>query len=60
MAEKIEGERAKGEAAEAFDDLDLDERSEYHVDMDEPVKHEVLDVDAALAELKRRMGKSGG
>jgi phage shock protein A len=60
MAEKIEGERAKGEAAEALDDLDLDERSEYHVDMDEPVKREVLDVDAALAELKRRMGESGG
>ncbi len=54
MAEKIEGERAAGEAAEAFDNLDLNRRSEYHIDLDEPPAEE-LDVDAALAELKRRM-----
>jgi hypothetical protein len=54
MAEKIEGERAAGEAAEAFDDLDLDRQSQYQIDLDEPPAEE-LDVDAALAELKRRM-----
>ncbi len=58
MAEKIEGERAAGEAAEAFDGLGLDERSEYHIDVDEPARREELDVDAALEELKRRMGES--
>jgi len=67
MAEKIEGERARGEAAEAFDELDLDAATEtrgsadfdYRVELDEPPPHrEELDVDAALAELKRRMGKS--
>lgn len=58
MAEKIEGTRAEGEAAEAFDELDLDEPSEYHVDLDEAPRREELDVDAALAELKRRMGQS--
>jgi len=60
MAEKIEGERAAGEAAEAFGDaeLGLDEKSEYHIDMDAPQQREELDVDAALAELKRRMGES--
>lgn len=57
MAEKIEGTRASAEAAEAFDELDLDEGSEYHVDVDEPPVREELDVDAALAELKRRMGE---
>jgi phage shock protein A len=56
MAEKIEGEKARGDAAEAFDALDLDETSEYHIDMDEAPAEE-LDVDAALEELKRRMGK---
>ncbi len=56
MAEKIDGERAKGEAAEAFDNLDLETDSEYHVDLEEPPRQE-LDVDAALAELKRRMEK---
>lgn len=49
MAEKIEGTQAE---ADAFDELDLDRGSELHVDDDE--KRE-LDVDAALAELKRRM-----
>lgn len=61
MAEKIDGERAQGEAAEAFDDLDLDddEGSRYRIDLDEAPRREELDVDAALAELKRRMGRSG-
>jgi phage shock protein A len=60
MAEKIEGTRARAEAAEAFDELDfdLDEGSEYRVDLDEPAPRRELDVDAALAELKRRMGES--
>ena len=57
MAEKIEGTRARAEAAEAFDDLDLDEPSEYSIDLDEPAPREELDVDAALAELKRRMNE---
>ena len=63
MAEKIEGERRQGEAAEALGDLDLDdlevdEGSEFQVRLDEsPPEREALDVDAALAELKRRMGK---
>lgn len=56
MAEKIEGTRARADAAEAFDELDLGGPSEYRVDLDEAPK-EPLDVDAALAELKRRMGE---
>ena len=55
MAEKIEGERREGDAAEALDELDLGD-SEYHVRLDEtPPTRDDLDVDAALAELKRRM-----
>jgi phage shock protein A len=57
MAEKIEGNRAQGEAAEAFGELDFDEPSEYHVDVDEAPAPE-RDVDAALEELKRRMKDS--
>jgi hypothetical protein len=57
MAEKIEGNRARGEAAEAFDDLDLDKPSEFHVEIDDDPPEE-LDVDAALEELKRRMRDS--
>jgi phage shock protein A len=59
MAEKIEGERSEAEAAEILDSLDIDERSEYHVeyDADEAPPKQELDVDAALAELKRRMGQ---
>ncbi|MDH3205890.1 MAG: hypothetical protein OEO79_04720 [Gemmatimonadota bacterium] len=58
MAEKIEGERSKGEAAEILDSLDLDGDSDYHVELDaQPPKREEMDVDAALAELKRRMGE---
>jgi phage shock protein A len=62
MAEKIEGERRQGDAAEALDALDLDgDDSEYHVRLDdEPPQREELDVDAALAELKRRMGEGQG
>ena len=43
-------DEARSEAAAEFDPLDL------HVDMDTPPREE-LDVDAALEELKRRMGK---
>jgi hypothetical protein len=62
MAEKIEGERRTGEAAEALDDLDLDldggDDFDYDVGLvDAPPPKEELDVDAALAELKRRMGQ---
>lgn len=59
MAEKIEGERSDAEAAEILDSLDIEERSEYHVeyDADEAPPKQELDVDAALAELKRRMGQ---
>jgi phage shock protein A len=59
MEEKIEGNRARGEAAEEFDKLDLDNRSEYHIDLDDTPPEE-LDVDAALAELKRRMKDTSG
>ncbi len=60
MAEKIEGEKAAGDAAEAFSnaDLGLDEGSEHRIDLDAPPASEELDVDAALEELKRRMGES--
>ena len=63
MAEKIEGERRHGEAAEALDELDLETADEddldYHVRLDEePAPRDEMDVDAALAELKRRMGQS--
>lgn len=60
MAEKIEGERRQGEAAEAIGDLDLDGGDDFDFDVgldDEPPPKEELDVDAALAELKRRMGR---
>lgn len=59
MAEKIRGDRSDAEAAEILDSLDVDERLEYHVeyDADEAPPKEEMDVDAALAELKRRMGQ---
>lgn len=59
MAEKMTGESARADAAEAFDSLDLDggEISDYDVTLDEPPPREELNVDAALAELKRRMGR---
>jgi hypothetical protein len=57
MAEKLEGNHAHGEAAETFDDLDLDKPSEFRVEIDDDPP-EKLDVDAALEELKRRMRES--
>jgi phage shock protein A len=60
MAEKIQGERRQGEAAEALADLDLDGMDELDYDVtldDPPPAREEMDVDAALAELKRRMGQ---
>jgi phage shock protein A len=61
MAAKIEGEDSRAEAAEILDSLDLDGDSDYHVELDvESTETEELDVDAALAELKRRMGEAGG
>ncbi|MEX2465644.1 MAG: hypothetical protein WD995_01955 [Gemmatimonadota bacterium] len=56
MAEKIEGEGHAADAAEEMDDLDLDRASDFHVEI-ETSAPEPRDVDAALAELKRRMGK---
>lgn len=58
MADKIEGTEARAEAAEAFSDLDLDDGPDYRIDLDE--EPEELDVDAALAELKRRMKEQDG
>lgn len=58
MADKIEGRRAEAEAAEAFSELELDEESEFRIDLDE--EPEELDVDAALEELKRRMKERDG
>jgi phage shock protein A len=59
MAEKMTGERARAEAAEELDSIDVDsgEITDYDVTLDEPPPREQLDVDAALAELKRRMGR---
>jgi phage shock protein A len=60
MAEKMTGESQRAEAAEALGSIDLegDEVADYDVALDEPPPaREPLDVDAALAELKRRMGK---
>ena len=55
MAEAIGETKAEAEAAQAFDELD--QPSEFRVDIDDtPVPRE-LDVDAALEELKRRMGE---
>ena len=57
MAGKIDDEHAKGDAAEAFSDLDLGpEKSDYHIDLDEVPPPEP-DYEARLAELKRRMGE---
>jgi phage shock protein A len=59
MAEKIEGKRAEADAAEAFSDLDLDDGSDYRIELDDDPPEE-LDVDAALEELKRRMKERDG
>lgn len=56
MAEKIEGERTAAEAEEDLSDLDEELRSDFHVELDARPP-EPPDVDAALAELKRRMGR---
>jgi len=57
MSDKIDGEKAKGDAAEAFSDIDLGGTdSDTHIDINEAPRSE-LDFDAALEELKRRMGK---
>ena len=60
MAAKMEGGTAHAEAAEAMDDFDLDapDEPDYDVELDAPPPREERDVDAALAELKRRMGRS--
>jgi phage shock protein A len=52
MADEIGDEEARGRAARDLDDLDLDDGSGF----DAPPRQEV-DVDARLAELKRRMGR---
>jgi phage shock protein A len=60
MAEKMEGGKAQAEAAEALDDLDGSEAAfdaALADEVAEPPPREGLDVDAALAELKRRMGR---
>jgi phage shock protein A len=59
MAEKMEGGSARAEAAESIDDLDLDAPNapDYDVELDAPPPRAERDVDAALAELKRRMGR---
>ncbi|MGY8798414.1 MAG: PspA/IM30 family protein [Longimicrobiales bacterium] len=57
MSDKIDGEKAKGDAAEAFSEIDLGGTdSDTHIDMNGAPRSEP-DFDAALEELKRRMGK---
>lgn len=52
MASQIGDEEARGEAAQAFSE------SEFHVDLDAPPPPKPeIDYDAALEELKRRMGR---
>jgi hypothetical protein len=58
MADKMEGGRAHAEAAEELVDLALGGPSEVDFEeIESPPPREELDVDAALAELKRRMGR---
>jgi len=56
MEERIDGTGAEAEAAETiyreFESADL------QIDLDAPPPHQDVDFDAALAELKRRMGKA--
>lgn len=52
MAERIDDTDAAGQAAREMGDFDL------RVDPDEPVRRPQVDYDAALEELKRRMGRS--
>jgi phage shock protein A len=59
MAEKMTGEHTRAEAAEELDAVDLAgaDVPDFEVTLDGPPPREELDVDAALAELKRRMGR---
>ncbi|MBM4184477.1 MAG: hypothetical protein FJ207_09645 [Gemmatimonadetes bacterium] len=57
MAEKMTGERRSAEAEEEIDSLEVGTSPGYDPTLDEPPPREELDVDAALAELKRRMGR---
>jgi hypothetical protein len=58
MADKMEGGRAHAEAAEELDALDLGSPPDADFEtIESPPPREELDVDAALAELKRRMGR---
>jgi phage shock protein A len=56
MAEKIQGEEAKGEAAEAMGVVDFDDPLDTHIRSEPPPPIDV-DYDARLEELKRRMEK---
>ena len=57
MSDKIDGEKAKGDAADTFSEIDLGGTdSDTHIDMNDAPRAEP-DFDAALEELKRRMGK---
>jgi phage shock protein A len=67
MAEKMEGGPARAGSTDPLDDLELGaaEPTDYDVgigdslDPPPPPRREERDVDAALAELKRRMGRGG-
>lgn len=56
MAEKMGGETDRREAEDILRDLDSPGDSDYGIDVDAPSRPTV-DVDARLAELKRRMGR---
>lgn len=61
MEERIAGAGAEAEAAEAFSreyGADSGPSSDLRIDLDAPPPHQDVDFDAALAELKRRMGKA--
>jgi len=63
MAEKMAGGTSRAESEDALDEMDLGgpDTSDYDVELDAeldaPPPREERDVDAALAELKRRMGR---
>lgn len=61
MEERIDGTGAEAEAAEAFSrdyGAGTGSASDLQIDLDAPPPHQDVDFDAALAELKRRMGKA--
>lgn len=60
MEERIDGTGAEAEAAEAFSrEFDSGSSgSDLRIDLDAPPPHQDVDFDAALAELKRRMGEA--